>query len=82
MSTVLRLRFSKELFPKVSFYGAMGPGIYFDTTGRFDTGLNVGLGFSFLLSRSLALEIGGDSHLMFPAKDIYLHAHAGVAVRF
>jgi PKD repeat protein len=82
MSTVLQIRVCKELFTKVSFYAGIGPGLYFDTAGRFDAGLNVGLGFSFLLSRSLELEIGGDSHLMFPAKDIYLHAHTGAVVRF
>lgn len=82
MSTVLQLRFSRELFPKLSFYAGIGPGLYFDTAGRFDAGLDIGLGFSFLLNRSLALEIGGDSHLMFPAKEIYLHAHAGVVARF
>ncbi len=36
MSTVLQLRFSKELFPKLSFYAGIGPGLYFDTAGRFD----------------------------------------------
>jgi len=75
-------RWYSPLLPAVSGYVGGGAGVYYDSPATFDVGVNVGPGLAWHASPRLEIEAGVDYHYRFLGASQYVHAHAGMVLRF
>ena len=84
LSLNLRYNYIIPLEPGPVFliYLQAGPGLYIPKDGDLELGANGGFGIDYCINPPWCVEVGTDYHYIFGPEIDFIHAHAGVVLRF